>query len=86
MREQTANPATLDEQAHAALRRESAAVPTQTGPRTRTVRFIKYKETPGTCVFKEQPGEGQPEVIGNLYVKKWWASSATEILVTVEKR
>ncbi len=57
----------------------------QMGPRTRTVRFIKYKETPGTCVFKEQPGEGQPEIIGNLYVKKWFAGNSTSITVTVTK-
>lgn len=61
----------------------------RTAPRpprqTRTVRFIKRKETPGTIVFQEQPDEGQPDVIGNLYVKKWWAGSATSIIVTVEK-
>lgn len=51
----------------------------------RTVRFIKRKETPGTIVFQEQPDEGQPEVIGNLYVKRWFAGSATSLTVTVEK-
>lgn len=51
----------------------------------RTARFIKRKETPGTCVYQEQPPEGEPEIIGNLYLKKWFAGSATSITVTVEK-
>ncbi len=53
--------------------------------KSRSARFIKRKETPGTVVFAEQPEEGQPDIIGSLYLKKWFAGNATSITVTVSK-
>jgi len=52
---------------------------------SRTVRFTKKKETPGCKVFQEQEIEGQPIVIGTLYVKNWFAGSATSVTVTISK-
>lgn len=56
------------------------------GP-TNTVRrrFVKAKETPGTVMFTEQPNEGEPEISGRIYLKKWIAGNATSIRITVEK-
>jgi len=52
---------------------------------TKTVRFTKKKETPGCKVFHEVEVEGQPVTIGTLYVKNWWAGSATSVTVTISK-
>ncbi len=52
---------------------------------SRTARFTKKKETPGCIVFSEAPEEGQPEIIGTLYCKRWFAGSAQSITVTVTK-
>ena len=77
----------LDSRGRAAAERQAAEeLRHTTRPNIRTARFTKRKETPGTCVYQEQPPKGEPEIIGNLYIKKWFAESATEIIVTVEKR
>jgi len=52
---------------------------------SRTVRFTKKKETPGCKVFQEQEVDGQPIVIGTLYVKNWFAGAATSVTVTISK-
>lgn len=70
------------------IRRENAQVAGQVERRvnqSRTARFIKKKETPGCIVFSEQPDEGQPEIIGTIYCKRWFAGNAQSITVTVEK-
>jgi len=54
-------------------------------PRLRTVRFVKKKETPGCKVFQEVEVEGQPIVIGTLYVKNWFAGAVTSLTVTITK-
>jgi len=35
--------------------------------------------------YNEVPEEGQPPIIGTLYVQKWFAGNATELEVTVKK-
>jgi len=70
------------------IRQENARVANQVERaqgQSRSARFIKRKETPGCIVFSEQPEEGQPEIIGSLYVKRWFAGSAQTITVTVSK-
>lgn len=52
---------------------------------TKTVRFTKKKETPGCKVFQEVEVEGEYVVIGTLYVKNWFAGSATSVTVTISK-
>ena len=49
----------------------------------RVVMFTKEKETKGTIRFKEVAEKGQPEVIGTLYVKKWFAGEATAVAVSI---
>jgi hypothetical protein len=49
----------------------------------RIVMFKKEKETKGTIRFTEVTEKGQPEVIGTLYVKKWFAGDATAVALTV---
>ena len=51
----------------------------------KTVKFVVEKETKNAVRFKEVPAEGQPPIIGTLYVQKWFAGNATEIEVTVRK-
>lgn len=51
----------------------------------KTVKFKVEKETKNTVKFEEVPAEGQPPIIGTLYVQKWFAGNATEIEVTVRK-
>jgi hypothetical protein len=51
----------------------------------KTVKFKVEKETKNTVKFEEVPEEGQPPIIGTLYVQKWFVGNATEIEVTVRK-
>ena len=49
----------------------------------RVVMFTKEKETKGTIRFMEVLEKGQPEVIGTLDVKKWFAGDATALAVSI---
>lgn len=49
----------------------------------KTVTFKIEKETKHTVRYEEVPAEGQPPIIGTLYVQKWFAGTATEIEVTI---
>ena len=51
----------------------------------KTVKFVIEKETKNTVKYNEVPAEGQPPIIGSLYVQKWFAGNASEIEVTVRK-
>jgi hypothetical protein len=51
----------------------------------KTVTFKVEKETKNTVKYNEVPAEGQPPIIGTLYVQKWFAGNAAEIEVTVKK-
>ena len=52
---------------------------------TVTLRFVKEKETKNTIRYQEQPEEGQPPIIGTLYVVKFWARGADRLTVTLAK-
>uniref|UniRef100_A0A6M3X5D0 Uncharacterized protein n=1 Tax=viral metagenome TaxID=1070528 RepID=A0A6M3X5D0_9ZZZZ len=52
---------------------------------TTTIKFEREKETKHTIRFKETPEEGQPHVIGTLYVQKWYAGSTNKLEVTIKK-
>ena len=51
----------------------------------KTVKFKVEKETKNTVRFNEVPEEGQPPIIGTLYVQKWFAGNATELVVVIKK-
>lgn len=51
----------------------------------KTVKFKVEKETKNTVKFEEVPAEGQPPIIGTLYVQKWFVGDARELEVTVKK-
>ena len=51
----------------------------------KTVKFKIEKETKNTVKYNEVPGEGQPPIIGTLYVQKRFAGNAPEIEVTIRK-
>lgn len=38
---------------------------------TRELRFEREKETKNTLRYQEQPDDGQPPVVGSLYVQRW---------------
>lgn len=50
---------------------------------TRTVTFTKVKETKNTVVFSEDPVKGQPPIIGQLYLQKWFVGDETKVTVNV---
>jgi hypothetical protein len=50
-----------------------------------TLTFEKEKETRNTIRYQEKPAEGQPPIVGTLYVAKFWAGSAQQIKVTITK-
>lgn len=52
---------------------------------SRTLTFVREKETKNTVRFQEEPAAGQPPVVGTLYVAKWFAGEAQRLTVTVAK-
>lgn len=52
---------------------------------TRTLTFVREKETKNTVRFQEEPSAGQPPVVGSLYVAKWYAGDAHRLTVTLAK-
>ena len=52
---------------------------------TTTLQFAKEKETKNTIRYQEQPEEGQPPIIGTLYVAKFWARGVDRLTVTITK-
>ncbi len=52
---------------------------------SKLLKFVREKETKNTIRFQEVPEEGQPRVIGSLYVAKWFAGQAKRLTVTIEK-
>lgn len=52
-------------------------------PDTKTIRFVADKTTKSTVRFQEQPKDGQPPIIGSLYVQKWACGDKTVAEVTL---
>ena len=50
---------------------------------TKTVSFVKKRDTTNTAVFREIPEPGKPPVIGSLYVQNWFAGEASELTITI---
>ena len=48
-----------------------------------TLRFAREKETKNTVRFTEEERAGQPQIIGTLYVQKWFAGKANAVVVTI---
>lgn len=48
------------------------------------ILFEKDRETKRTIRYKEIPTEGFSEVVGTLYVQKWFAKHEDKLLVTIE--
>lgn len=48
------------------------------------LNFNREKETKNTVKFEEEERDGQPKVIGSLYVQKYVAKNAASLRVTVE--
>ncbi len=51
----------------------------------KTLTFTREKLTKNTVRFNEDVGDGQPPVIGSLYVQKWAVGDAERLRVTVEE-
>jgi hypothetical protein len=52
-----------------------------------TIKLKLEKSTKNTFRYTEIPAEGQPEIIGTLYIQKWFLGSnpPEQIKVTIEK-
>lgn len=53
---------------------------------TRSLTFVREKETKNTVRFQEEPEAGQPSVVGTLYVAKWYAGDAQRLFVTIARK
>lgn len=52
----------------------------------KTIKFEFEKETKNSVRYKEVPEEGQPPIVGSLYVQKWYAGTSKNIAVTLSKK
>lgn len=53
---------------------------------SKVINFEIEKETKNSIRYKEVPDEGQPPIVGSLYVQKWFAGNSKNIQVTIEKK
>jgi hypothetical protein len=53
---------------------------------SKIVNFEIEKETKNSIRYKEMPDEGQPPIIGSLYVQKWFAGNSKNIQITINKK
>lgn len=51
----------------------------------KTLKFEIEKEVKHSIRYKEVSEDGQPPVVGSIYVQKWFAGDAEELIVTIEK-
>ena len=47
-------------------------------------KFKKLKETKNTVRFEEEPEDGQPPVIGTLYIQKWFVKDRDQVRVSID--
>jgi hypothetical protein len=52
--------------------------------KTKIVQFEKLKDTKNTVKFSEVQTQGEAQVVGTLYVQKFFAGDATKLKVTIE--
>jgi hypothetical protein len=50
------------------------------------IKFEFEKETKNSVRYKEVPEEGQPPIVGSLYVQKWYAGSSKTLEITLTKK
>ena len=50
------------------------------------IKFEIEKETKNSVRYKEVPAEGQPPIVGSLYVQKWFAGDTKTLELTIEKK
>jgi hypothetical protein len=50
------------------------------------IKFEFEKETKNSVRYKEVPDEGQPPIVGSLYVQKWYAGSSKTLEITLTKK
>jgi hypothetical protein len=49
----------------------------------KTIKFVLEKEVKNSVRFKEVTKAGEAEVLGNIYVQKWYVKDCTELSVTL---
>lgn len=54
--------------------------------KAKTIQLQKEKDTKNTVKFAEVQTEGELQVVGTLYVQKWFAGDATNLKLTIEIR
>jgi hypothetical protein len=47
------------------------------------VKFKKEKETKNTMKYEEIPEQGNPPVMGTMYLQKWFAADRAEITIDI---
>ena len=50
----------------------------------KTVKFKKLKETKNTVRFEEETEDGQPPVIGPLYIQKWFVKDRDQVRISID--
>jgi len=50
----------------------------------KVLKFKKLKETKNTVRFEEEPEDGQPPVIGTLYIQKWFVKDRYQLRVSID--
>ena len=50
----------------------------------KVINFKKLKETKNTVRFEEEPEDGQPPVIGTLYIQKWFVRDRDQVRVSID--
>jgi len=50
----------------------------------KVINFKKLKETKNTVRFEEEPEDGQPPVIGTLYIQKWFVKDRDQVRVSID--
>ena len=50
------------------------------------LRFERDDEKKNSVRYREVPEEGRAPVLGTIYVQKWFAKDATELVVTVARK
>ncbi|MDF1816073.1 MAG: hypothetical protein P1V20_27985 [Verrucomicrobiales bacterium] len=51
----------------------------------KTVKFEIEKEVKHSIRYKEIPEDDSPPIVGSIYVQKWFAGDAKELVITIEK-
>jgi len=50
---------------------------------SKTIKFVREKEVKNSVRFKEVTEAGEAEVLGSVYVQKWYIKNCTELTITL---